>query len=281
MKSTPPPDSGSKVRAYYEALLREWGPQEWWPARTRFEVIVGAYLTQNTSWTNVERALRNLRQARLLTASGIRNVALERLEELVKPSGYFRQKAARLKMFVAYLEETYGGSTTRMFAQPTERLRGELLALNGVGPETADSILLYAGNHAVFVIDAYTRRILDRHKILAADRPYEEARRLMEHALEESTQAGSTQTMTGDARGERQGVRPSPHGASAMSRAKRPELIQRYNEMHALIVAVGKDHCFKSKPNCDGCPLKTFLPEPGLPNEFVTGIGAVRELDRL
>jgi endonuclease-3 related protein len=265
MKSTPPPNSGSKVRAYYEALLREWGPQEWWPARTRFEVIVGAYLTQNTSWTNVERALRNLRQARLLTASGIRNVALERLEELVRPSGYFRQKAARLKMFVAYLDKNYGGSIGPMFAQPTEKLRAELLALKGVGPETADSILLYAGNHAVFVIDAYTRRILDRHKILAADRPYEEARRLMERALGDSTPAGSTQTLTIEAQGEMKGVRPAPHAASAMSRAKRPALVQRYNEMHALIVAVGKDHCFKSKPICDDCPLKTFLPEPSLP----------------
>jgi endonuclease-3 related protein len=263
MKSKRPPDSGTALRAYYEALLREWGPQEWWPARTRFEVVVGAYLTQNTAWTNVERALRNLHQARLLTVSGIRNVVLGHLEELIRPSGYFRQKAARLKTFVAYLDENYGGSPRRMFAQPTEKLRAELLVLNGVGRETADSILLYAGNHAVFVIDAYTRRILDRHEILAADRPYEEARRLMEQGLEEGTHSRSTDTGTTDAQREKV-VRRAPHAASAMSRLKRPPLIQRYNEMHALMVAVGKNHCFKSKPNCDGCPLRTFLPSPGL-----------------
>src|ERR671922_162612 len=134
-----------QIRAYYHALLGAWGKQHWWPARSRFEVIVGAYLTQNTAWTNVEQAMRRLRAAGLLNLRGIRSVPLPELESLVRSAGYFRQKAARLKTFVAFLDQHYGGSLNRMFAQPTEKLREQLLALNGIGPETADSILLYAG----------------------------------------------------------------------------------------------------------------------------------------
>jgi endonuclease-3 related protein len=159
--------SDETIRAYYDTLFSAWGRQHWWPARSRFEMIVGAFLTQNTAWINVEKALANLRRARLLTIGGIRNSPQAELEQLVRPSGYFRQKAQRLKAFVEFLDERYGGSLTRMFARPTAELRRELLALNGVGPETADSILLYAGNHPVFVVDAYTRRILERHEIVA------------------------------------------------------------------------------------------------------------------
>jgi endonuclease III related protein len=261
MKAKEPVDRESSLRAYYEALLRVWGPQQWWPAKTRFEVIVGAYLTQNTSWTSVEKALRNLRRNRVLTVRGIRNVPVNQLEGLVRPSGYFRQKAARLKTFVAFLDREYGGSLARMFAQPTARLRAELLALNGIGPETADSILLYAGNHPVFVVDAYTRRILDRHEILPADRPYEEAKSLLERALGEAKGATSGDFPTAGGTNENQIMRPAPHAPSAMSRLKRLPLIQGYNEMHALIVAVGKDYCLKSRPKCDGCPLQRFLPK--------------------
>ena len=149
-------DEEEQIRAYYYTLFQVWGPQHWWPARTRFEVIVGAYLTQNTSWTNVERALRRLRSAGLLNVQAMRKVSLAKLESQIRSAGYFRQKARRLKKFVAFLDDHYGGSLARMFAQPTARLRQELLALNGVGPETADSILLYAGQHPVFVVDAYT-----------------------------------------------------------------------------------------------------------------------------
>src|SRR4051794_35165533 len=153
-----PTDQAGAIRNYYAALYHSWGPQHWWPAESQFEVIVGAYLTQNTSWTNVERAMTNLRAADALSVSAIREMPLARLEELVRPSGYFRQKAERLKRFVAFLDERYAGSLGRMFAEPTAKVREELLALNGVGPETADSILLYAGGHEVFVVDAYTRR---------------------------------------------------------------------------------------------------------------------------
>jgi len=147
-----------QIQTYYRILLSAWGCQHWWPARTRFEVIVGAYLTQNTAWRNVESALSNLRSARLLNLEGIRQVALPELERLIHCAGYFRQKARRLKTFVAFLDQHYGGSVGKLFSQPTPKLRQELLSLNGVGPETADSILLYAGNYPVFVVDAYTRR---------------------------------------------------------------------------------------------------------------------------
>ena len=143
-------------------------------------MIVGAYLTQNTAWTNVGKALSNLRSARLLTLDGIRSTPQRQLEQLIRPSGYFRQKAQRLKTFVNFLDEHYGGSLSRMFARPTGELRAELLALNGIGPETADSILLYAGNHPVFVVDAYTRRILERHEIISPAASYEEVRELCE-----------------------------------------------------------------------------------------------------
>src|ERR1700682_2161353 len=134
------------LQAYYRILLSAWGCQHWWPAHTRFEVIVGAYLTQNTAWRNVESALSNLRSARLLNLEGIRQVALPELERLIHCAGYFRQKARRLKRFVAFLDQHYGGSLGKLFSQPTPKLRQELLSLNGVGPETADSILLYAGH---------------------------------------------------------------------------------------------------------------------------------------
>src|SRR3954463_1012803 len=173
-----------QIRKYYGTLFNAWGAQHWWPAETQFEVIVGAYLTQNTAWTNVERALANLRAADALTVDAIRTIRLSRLERLIRPSGYFRQKAKRLKTFVAFLDQKYAGSLERMFSEPTIKLRHELLRLNGVGPETADSILLYAGNHPVFVVDAYTRRIMARHEILPENTTYEEIRQLFERALQ-------------------------------------------------------------------------------------------------
>ena len=256
------------IRAYYHALFSAWGHQHWWPAQSRFEMIVGAYLTQNTSWTNVEKALRNLRTARLLTISGIRRTPQPELEQLIRPAGYFRQKAQRLKTFVHFLDERYGGSFERMFAQPTVKLRDELLALNGIGPETADSILLYAGNHPVFVVDAYTRRILERHQIVPRAVTYDHIRQLFEKALGERTppkrsmdgapaaagiQSGRSKTAVGP--------RGSSHRPSRMSTAERTALVQVFNEMHGLIVGVGKNYCLKSQPQCEQCPLQKFLPE--------------------
>jgi endonuclease-3 related protein len=251
------------IRTYYRTLFQAWGPQHWWPARSRFEVIVGAFLTQNTAWTNVEKAMANLRAARLLSLSGIRRVPLAELERLIRSSGYFRQKAARLKRFVAFLDKRYAGSLTKLLSLPTDQLREELLNLNGVGPETADSILLYAGNHPVFVVDAYTRRILVRHEILAEEATYEEIRELFEQALAPKTDSttGSSERSLEHLASDFYGADdPSPHPPSAMSTARRTALTQVYNEMHGLIVGVGKNYCRKSQPRCDQCPLQKFLP---------------------
>jgi endonuclease-3 related protein len=248
-----------QIQAYYRALFQAWGPQHWWPAQSRFEVIVGAYLTQNTAWTNVEKALANLRAARMLSVRAIRRASLAQLERLIRPAGYFRQKAKRLKLFVAFLEERYQGSLVKLFAQPTARLREELLNLHGIGPETADSILLYAGNHPVFVVDAYTRRILSRHEILPETTDYEFIRELFEKALipleEAVADSGETWRKPSAA-----GFSGAGHPPSAMSTAKRTARAQVYNEMHGLIVGVGKNYCRKSQARCDECPLQKFLP---------------------
>jgi endonuclease-3 related protein len=240
------------IRAYYHTLFSAWGRQHWWPAQSRLEMIVGAYLTQNTSWKNVEKALGNLRKAWVLTVSGIRRTPQPELEQLIRPAGYFRQKAQRLKIFVSFLDGRYGGSWARMFARPTGELRDELLALHGVGPETADSILLYAGNHPVFVVDAYTRRILERHQIVPRTAGYDEIRLLFEQALGEAPAAVNKHSS---------GPRGSSHPPSAVSEATRSPLVQVFNEMHGLIVGVGKNYCLKSQPECEQCPLQKFLPE--------------------
>jgi endonuclease III related protein len=287
------------IRSYYATLYDVWGQQHWWPARSRFEVIVGAYLTQNTSWANVERALDSLRKAQVLSIRGIRRTPLPKLETLIRSAGYFRQKARRLKTFVRFLDEGYGGSLARMFAQPTEELREELLALNGMGPETADSILLYAGNHSVFVVDAYTRRILERHQLIPAKASYDDIRQLCERALAPAAEGDMNRAR--EARPSMQAteeigpvasaakaasektvliaalklcatptrifsaarlVEPpgSCHAPSPMSTAARTPVAQVFNEMHGLIVGVGKTYCKKSQPLCDQCPLQKFLP---------------------
>jgi len=239
----------ASLRAYYQQLMATWGPQDWWPAYTRFEVIAGAFLTQNTAWTNVERALRNLREAGALNLEGIRSTPLGRLAKMIRSSGYFRQKAQRLKNFVRYVDAGYGGSLDRMFAQPTAKLREELLALNGVGPETADSILLYAGGHPVFVVDAYTRRIFERHGLITGKAKYEEIRQLVEQAFGEVTPA------------------PDPPPTSPLPGRRRHKFVIRsaapaaraFDEFHALLVQTAKHHCLKAKAQCSGCPLERFL----------------------
>ena len=240
------------VRALYRKLARAWGRQHWWPAETPFEVVVGAILTQNTSWNNVERALANLRGADVLSVEGIRHLPLPQLEQLVRSSGYFRQKSRRLKNFVAFLDQRYGGSLERMFATPTEQLRAELLNQKGIGPETADGILLYAGHYEIFVVDAYARRILGRHQAVSSTAKYDEIRRVVERALQREQPAES--------RGPGQTGQPPVHHASAMSTAQRTPLAQVYNEMHGLLVQVGKHYCLKQQPRCDTCPLRSILP---------------------
>jgi endonuclease III related protein len=214
--------SESALQGYYLRLLAAHGPQHWWPGRTRFEVIVGAILTQNTAWVNVERALRHLRRERLLTPAAIDAVSATRLARLIRSSGYFRQKTETLKAFVKFLRKEFGGSLNQMFNAPTEVLREQLLDIRGVGPETADSILLYAGTRAVFVVDAYARRILERHHLVQAKLGYAQIQEFFEENL--------------------------------------PRDVSLYNEFHALIVRTGKDFCYKHNPRCSECPLKAFLP---------------------
>ncbi|MGH9521910.1 MAG: endonuclease III domain-containing protein [Terriglobales bacterium] len=256
--------SAARLRRFYRALFRRWGPQHWWPAESRFEVIVGAYLTQNTAWTNVELALAQLRSASVLSLEGIRNIPLPELEKLVRSAGYFRQKAQRLKTFVEFVDRNYGGSLDRMFAEPTESLREKLPALNGVGPETADSILLYAGSHPSFVVDAYTRRILERHRLIASHATYNDIRQLFQTGLGgESFVRSCTASANDFSSGSRtrrdrpEGSCHDPSGASALPRS---ELAQVFNEMHGLLVGVGKNYCLKRAPKCEICPLKRDLP---------------------
>ena len=230
--------------------MAAWGPQDWWPAYTRFEVIVGAFLTQNTAWTNVERALDGLRAEGALNLEGIRRTPLPKLARVVRSSGYFRQKAKRLKNFVSYLDARYNGSLERMFAQPTDKVREELLAVDGVGPETADSILLYAGGHPVFVVDAYTRRIFERHGLIPAKARYEDIRQLVERAFDREIPASLDPPPTSPLAGRRRHkfvVRRAPATARA------------FDEFHALLVQAAKHHCLKAEAMCSGCPLERFL----------------------
>lgn len=255
------------IRAYFDTLQRAWGPQHWWPAESPFEVIAGAILTQNTAWTNVELALTNLRRASSLTVNAIREVPQDRLEQLVRPAGFFRQKASRLKRFVDWLEQTYGGSLDRMLSQSTAKLRSQLLAINGIGPETADSILLYAGQHEIFVVDAYTRRVLQRHGLISPDLGYDEIRALVQDGLQrplskhDVSQSPATPVSVKPGPGPAEESRvPTVHLSSRMSEAPRSELAQRYNEFHALIVQVGKHYCQSRVAQCDACPLRSYLP---------------------
>jgi endonuclease-3 related protein len=213
------------LRRWYDALFRAYGPQGWWPGRSRFEVIVGAYLTQNIAWSNVARALRNLRKAGLLHPVRMRRAGAGVVANLIRPSGYYNQKAERLLAFLHALEERHRGSLDRLFRQPLEVVRRELLDLPGVGPETADSILLYAAKRPVFVIDAYTRRLLHRHGHLGRDEGHEDLRRRFESSL--------------------------------------PADVGLFNEFHALIVRLAKEQCRSGIPDCRGCPLEPFLPPSG------------------
>ena len=250
-----PNDALKTVRAIYRKLSQAWGPQHWWPAESPFEVILGAILTQNTSWTNVEKAIANLRAAGVLSVAGIRELAAPELEELIRPSGYFRQKTARLKGLVGFLDERYGGAVEALLATPTAELRETLLALKGIGPETADSILLYAGHHPIFVVDAYTRRVLERHDAVALRADYDEVRNLVEQALqgEEAADWSGLKLKT---------ERPAVHPPSAMSTAKRTTQVQVFNEMHGLLVQLGKHYCTKQAAKCESCPLGEMLTHP-------------------
>lgn len=209
--STPP------LQAYYASLFTAYGPQHWWPGDTPWEIACGAVLTQNTNWKNVEQAVEQLKSSHALSASAVVALAPELLAQLIRPAGYFNVKTKRLKNLAHWWLEN--DAPSGVANRPFKQLRHDLLAVNGIGPETADSILLYALGRATFVVDAYTKRILTRHGIVDESATYHEIKELFETEL--------------------------------------PKDQQLYNEYHALIVNLGKEHC-KTKPQCEGCPLENM-----------------------
>jgi endonuclease-3 related protein len=213
---------GELLYRYYSVLRGRLGPQQWWPARTRLEVILGAILTQNTAWHNATLGLRNLRKSGLLSWQGLRRADISSLEACVRPAGFYRQKARTIRDFVDWLSRRYAGSLDRLFSLPEEELRRQLLSLRGLGPETVDAILLYAAARPLFVADAYTRRVLARHGFVSAAADYRETQDFLHAHL--------------------------------------PRQASLFNEFHALLVELGKRHCKPQSPRCEGCPLEQFLP---------------------
>ncbi len=203
----------------YNSLSEYYGPTGWWPGDSPFEIAIGAILTQNTAWNNVERAINNLKAQNLLSPEKIVSVERKVLEEAIKPSGYFRQKAERLVIFCNYLLKNYGGKIELMGAKDTESLRKELLSIKGIGEETADDILLYACEHPIFVVDAYTRRIFSRHGLIDGNIKYKEIQEIFHKNV--------------------------------------PKDVYTYKEYHGLIVWTGKDFC-KKLPRCEKCPLNKY-----------------------
>lgn len=224
------PTPAQRLRWMHDRLFEAYGPQLWWPAKTPFEVILGAYLTQNTAWKAVERSLSNLCAAGALTADGLRSLSLEDLKRLIRPSGFSTRKAHALKAFVAMLDEEFSGSLKRLAASPTAVVRARLLALPGVGPETADAILLYALGHPVPVADEYLRRVSERHQLLTP--PPGHDRKGYESMADLTNLAFAADNTENRAR--------------------------LFNEFHALTVAVGKAHCGRTA-RCEGCPLAADL----------------------
>ena len=225
MAKQPGIPAGELLSRYYSVLRARFGPQQWWPARTRLEVILGAILTQNTTWHNATLALRNLRKSGLLSWQALRRACLSGLEACVRPSGFYRQKARTIRDFVDWLSREHAGSLDRLFSLPTDELRRRLLDLRGLGPETVDAIILYAVPRPLFVADAYTRRVLARHGLVSEAAGY--------------------------------------HLTQEFLHAHLPPDTSLFNEFHALLVAVGKKHCKPQSPRCAGCPLEEFLPQGG------------------
>jgi endonuclease III related protein len=226
-------EPGEVLETFYEELLRQFGPQGWWPARTRLEVILGAILTQNTTWQNAARAISSLRDAGLLQWPRLRRASTSQLEVCVRPAGYFRQKARAIRTFVEWLDNAHQGSLDALFRQPPALARTQLLGLRGLGPETADAILLYAGKLPFFVADAYTRRVLARHGLISPEDDYTATQQFLHHHL------------------------PANEGL--------------FNEFHALLVETGKRHCKRQAADCCGCPLQSFLASKGDGRDMARG----------
>lgn len=230
MKKPHSKNPAQRLRHIHDELAEAYGPQYWWPAKAPFEVIIGAYLTQNTSWKAVEVSLANLCNAGALSIEGIRRLSTDELQELIRPSGFYTRKAPALKAFVAMVDSEFEGSLESLAAAPTQIIRHKLLSLPGVGPETADAILLYALGHAVPVADEYLRRIADRHQLVS---PAPGQNRAGYESLIQLTRA-------------------------AFANDPPSERAAHFNEFHALTVAVGKAHCRRT-PDCLHCPIASDL----------------------
>jgi len=232
------------LRRAYQLLRARFGHQHWWPGETPFEVCVGAILTQNTAWSNVERAIANLKAARVLEPGRLFALPEPKLAELIRPAGYFNVKARRLRSFLRVLEETFGGDLKKLFAGEASVVRERLLAIHGIGPETADSLLLYAGGHNSFVIDAYTKRIFRRHGWSSA------AKSRKQKAEEPRTQTAGFNYDELKALCE-----------SALDQRQGAARLDYWQDYHAQLVMAGKHFCRKRAPRCDECPLKLLLPQ--------------------
>lgn len=209
------------IHEAYKTLIAHYGPQHWWPAESNIEMMIGAILTQNTSWTNVEKALNNLRQRNALSISALVETPRKQLADWIRPAGYFNQKSGYIMNMITTISSRFNGSLAELFKLPPATLREELLSWKGIGPETADCIMLYAARHPVFVVDAYTRRIALRH-----------------HWIDEMAKYD---------------------GIVELFTTHLPEDVQLFNEYHALLVRLCKDYCI-TKPKCNGCPLECYLP---------------------
>lgn len=211
------PVQAERLEHLYRIIYEHFGPQGWWPGESPFEVVVGAILTQNTNWKNVEKAITNLRDAGLLSLPALLELPQALLAEYIRPAGYYNVKAGRLRNLLTLIEEQYDGSLEALLALPLEVLREQLLGVKGIGPETADSIALYAAGKPIFVVDTYTHRILLRHNLIDEDTDY--------HALQE------------------------------LFMDSLPVDVGLYGEFHALLVRTGNQFCKKTNPRCDSCPL--------------------------
>ena len=229
------------LRQAYKLMRARFGHQHWWPGETPFEVCVGAILTQNTAWTNVERAIANIKAARVLEPGKLFALPELKLAELIRPAGYFNVKARRLHSFLRVLVETFGSDLNRLFAGDTAVVRERLLAIHGIGPETADSLLLYAGGHHSFVIDAYTKRIFQRH-----DWSHSEGRR---------QKAEGRNPKSADSYDELKRL-----CESALNQKRGAQRLDYWRDYHAQLVMVGKHFCRTRAPRCGQCPLKPLLP---------------------
>jgi len=211
---------GNKLIEMFELMFNHQGPLNWWPGEDTFEIMIGAILTQNTAWKNVEKAITQMKEKKILSPEAILTIDEEELSQVIRPSGYHRIKAKRLKDFVKFIFEKYGANLIKMKTRPLYALRDELLSIKGIGAETADSILLYALEKPICVVDAYTKRILYRHKIISSSKDdYEDIQKLFMENLETD--------------------------------------VALFNEFHAQIVNIGKNYC-KREPKCELCPLKDF-----------------------